>query len=314
MNRDVLRFMIKLLLGIAVSSFIIDKAIFFSLNHLSSKVFTGQSVGKINHYIALKDTTKVLIFGSSRANHNVNPNALSASGFNIGVDGTGLAYATTLVKMITSNTNQTLLLHIDPKDAVDANYLGADVKRLAIKYNINDTVRRAINKLGMKNPFQIFFWSLSYNNKVLGVVQNYLRPKYNYHKYNGYDPIIVDSAQSARFKLLLAKRKAVECRDKLLINDVYQNCLKDLANFARQNNKRLVLFTSPLYIDDCKEDNIALASFTGQLGLTYYDYSDMFPQNSDLSYWKDEIHLGSKGAELFTAQLKEKLISDNLLP
>ena len=92
MSRFHLLYVIKLIVLFIAFSYIVDKIVYFTLNKISDKVFTGQSVGKLNHYLQVKDNIDFVVFGSSRANHNVNPIEISNNSFNMGVDGQMIAY------------------------------------------------------------------------------------------------------------------------------------------------------------------------------------------------------------------------------
>ena len=103
---------LQLFLMFLVLFFIADRLIYLGLKTIDKKVFTGQSVGKVNQFLSLKDSVKLLVFGSSRANHSINNLLLDSSSYNIGVDATKTAYATALISSL-NKKGQSIIVHID---------------------------------------------------------------------------------------------------------------------------------------------------------------------------------------------------------
>jgi hypothetical protein len=305
-KRDII-YVLKTLGLFLIISFGADKLIYLTLNRISDKVYSGQGIGKVNHFLKIKNSRELIIFGSSRANHNVNPTVLNNSGFNMGVDGRKIAYASTLIKLLPKDKKQTVLLHIDPDNFFDEGYSGIDVNALLSKYNRIDQVKNEINALGLQNVFQQFYWSLSYNGKVFSILKNVLKPKYDYKKYNGFDPIKVSSDQKKMFENILAQNKKTICQDSLVINPIYDKLLNEIKLFCDNNSKRLVLFTSPMYKDLCKEDNRKMNRILLRKEFEYYDFTNYFENKSSLNNWKDKTHLSNLGAEEFTQVIKNSV-------
>lgn len=310
MSINNIKHLLKVLALVCLICFISDKIIFCIVNRISDNVYTGQAIGKLNLFLKIKENKKLLIFGSSRANHNINPTALEANSFNMGVDGRNIAYATALIKTIETRETQTLLIQIDPESVFSGNYNGEDIKLLACKYHRNAVIKTEMDKLDMVNPFQHYFWSIAYNNKIIGIVKNHWHPSYNYRLYNGYDPYDVDESQEKIFSKILSQNKIAECQDSVTVNKLCYNYLLDLKDFAKANNKKLIFFTSPVYNDHCKKDNYELVKLANEINIIYLDFTDLFQKNNSRSLWKDEIHLSRIGAERFTSILKEKLNSN----
>lgn len=305
MNLSILKYIIKTILLILVISFLTDKIVFFVLNKVSDNVFTGQAIGKLNQYLQIKEELDFIVFGSSRANHNINPIKLSENSFNIGVDGSKLSYSATLIKLLPKQKKQTILLHVDPENAFSQDYSGSDIRALSSKYNRNDIIKKEIDELKQENLLQNYYWSLSYNSKVLGMLKNYLKPSYDYKNYLGYDPIYVNENQKKILKNILKKdKKVMDCQNDFVLNKIYDSSLDALNVFCKNNNKTLIIFTSPKYDDNCKDDNIQLSQILKYRNLHYYDLTDFFKGNNTLDYWRDKAHLSDKGAQLFTERIR----------
>lgn len=309
MSRFHLLYVIKLIVLFIAFSYIVDKIVYFTLNKISDKVFTGQSVGKLNHYLQVKDNIDFVVFGSSRANHNVNPIEISNNSFNMGVDGQMIAYSATLCKLLPKNKRQIILFHIDPENAFDSDYKGEDLNSLKIKYNRIETIENEINHLNQNNPLQFFYWCIGYNGSVLGILKNYIKPKYDYTNYYGFDPILVSDTQKKMFKTILRKEKKQQCLNSFVLNPTYNLYLDQIKNYCLQNNKTLVFFTSPIFKDQCKKDNVHFNKLMNEKELLYYDFTDYYKKNNKLIYWKDKTHLSNIGALKFTDRMN-KLINN----
>lgn len=305
MNASSVKYIIKAIILILIISFVADKIVFYGLNKISDKVYTGQSVGKLNQYLKIKDDLEFIVFGSSRANHNIDPIKVFENSFNMGMDGRKLAYSATLIKLLPNEKKQTILLHIDPENAFNKNYSGDDILALSSRYNRNSLIKKEIDKLKHNNLLQNFYWSLSYNNKVLGILKNYLKPKYNYKTYSGYDPIYVSKNQREIFQKILEKNeKEIDCKKDFVLNEIYYAYVNELSEFCKENNKTLIIFTSPVFDDGYSDDNIELNKILKNKNLDYYDFTNFFRENNNLEYWKDKTHLSNKGAEIFSEKIK----------
>ncbi|HMT00080.1 MAG TPA: hypothetical protein PKA12_15105 [Saprospiraceae bacterium] len=306
MGRDNLLYLLKVLGLVLVMSYVVDKIIFLAFNQISDKVYTGQSIGKLNQFLKLKDSLDWIVLGSSRANHTIDPSQLTPRSYNMGLDGRQIAYSAALIKLLPTQKDQTILLQVDPLSAVSPAYDGSDLKALNTKYNRNETIRTEINRMGQDNRFQLFFWSLSYNGMVMGILKNYLRPGYDHHTYLGYDPIYPTDQQQKIFQTILNRKKEVPCGSPT-INPIYQKTLEELAIYCKNHRKKLIVFSSPEYADRCKDDDVLLDNLMQNLGIKYYNMTDFFKRNNDLKNWKDETHLSHKGASQFTIAFRKKL-------
>lgn len=296
---------LKLALSSIVILFLLDKVVFFCLLSIENTVMCGEGVGKINQFDLVKDTTKYLVFGNSRANHHINPAVFGNSAFNIGVGGRKMAFSATLIQTLPKKKKQFVLLQIDPPYVFDTTYVGSDIDALYVKYHQNKVIKNKIDEIHRQNPFSVFFWSLDYNGLVFSILSNKFRPKYDYKKYNGYDPMENTPAEKAMFLKRLKDLPYKECNT--TPSQLERMYLKQIKDFCAQNNKVLILFTSPVYGDTCKKDNSAMAKLMKEYGLTYYDFTDYFQQDNNIDYWKDENHLSKTGADKFSLVLAKAL-------
>ncbi|WP_438423353.1 hypothetical protein [Aquimarina macrocephali] len=307
MDRLNFRSALKLIVYILVISYITDKIIYYALNTVSDKILSGQAVGKLNHFLIVKDSVDILTFGNSRTNHHINPEKLSHSGFNMGADARSIAFCATLIKMLPKDKKQLVVVNVDSKNIFKANYSGDDVSPLRIRYHRSDIIKHEIDKVFSYDPIQNFYWSKAYNGKVLGLFKNFFIPKYDHTKYHGYDPIYVNETQREIFKNFLKKPKRKKCLDSYTLNPLYESYLKEIKTFCENNNKRLVLITSPFYNDECKNDNKKMIEIFKTMDIEYHDFSNLFNDDNQIEYWKDDVHLSDKGAQVFSEILNNAL-------
>ena len=306
MKTNVRTYFIKVIVLILICSYLMDKITFVLLNSISDKVYSGQSIGKLNQFLEIKDDLDFIVVGSSRANHHVDVEKIAYNSFNMGLDGTKMAYASTLIKTLPNN-KQVILMHISPETAFSKSYSGEDIESLKSKYNRNTSIKNEIDHLEKNNPLQRFYWSLGYTGSILGMIKNRFSPNYDHINYKGYDPLTVSKEQKKTLQTILNRNILKPCEQNLVLNPVYEYYLKDLKGFCEKNQKRLILFTAPIYGDSCKSDNQNLAELLQTSSIEYYDYTDFFKNNNSIDFWRDRTHLSDSGAQLLTTELKEKL-------
>lgn len=309
MDSKTLKKLINITLLIIVISFTIDKLVFFGLNTISDKVMTGQAIGKLNQFLTIKDSTNFLVFGNSRANHHFDMDLFSKKGYNMGVDGTGIAYSSTLINTLDKDKSQLILVHIDTKNFFDDSYEGSDIRGLKTKLNRDENITKALNKSEQISPIQNFYYSMNYNGNAISIIKNYFKPSYDYKTYNGYDPLTVNESQKSMRDTLLSKQNTISCLDNYQVNRVALGYLQSIKSYIENSkNKTFVFITSPSFDDPCDDDNKALKGIMEQLNLSYRDYTNFFKEKGNSNaYWKDKTHLSGKGAEVFSEFLQKEL-------
>lgn len=298
---------IKLILIILILSYGLDKVVYFSLNNISDRVLSGQAIGKLNQFLQEKDNLHHIVFGTSRANHHIDVNQFSKAGFNMGMDGSSIAYSSTLIKLLPRKKEQIVIWHIDPKRVFDHSYNADDIKGLVTKFHRNDIIKTEIKNVHQDNPIQSFYWSLDYNGKALGIIKNLIHPSYDFESYNGFDPIKVSETQKTIFEKILLRNDSKDCSDRYIISPLVKKYLEEVKRFCDENNKTLIMITSPTYKIDCANQYSALSKIFKEMNIPYYNYSSYFETNNSIDYWKDLTHLSDKGAQIFSRFLKNML-------
>ncbi|WP_405415778.1 hypothetical protein [Maribacter sp. Asnod1-A12] len=307
MNKDNLSYILKLTLLVVSITYALDKAVYFGLETLNKNVYTGASGGKVNQFLKEKDNLDFIVLGSSRANHHIDNIKISKKSFNMGLDGTKIAFSATLLKTLPLNKEQIILLHISPKYSLDSNYKGDDIAGLSKLYHQNNTIKNEYNTLGKNKIMNQIFWSLNFNGTVMGLFKNYFSPNYDINTYFGYDPIYITDEQKRIFKTVLENKVNEPCSNELKLNPIYEQYLDEISLFCKENNKKLILFTAPIYQDNCKDDDYILSNLLSQKNIEYWNMTTFFNNNNSLDYWRDNSHLSNTGAEIFTDSIKSKL-------
>lgn len=298
-----------LFLSIAVLFFSTDRIVHLGLSNINKKVFSGQSGGKTNHFLSLKDSVNLLVFGSSRAYHHLDPRVLDSLSFNMGADGTRIAYSAALISSL-KKENQIILVHIDPSAIYNAKYDGEDILGLVNLAHNNSTISNSISEIYPKEILlSKIFKCYAYNGKVLGLLKNYFIPKYDFKNYSGFDPILPSKEQKQIFNRLIKKTDFSKFKynsEILIPNKLVESSISKIKKTCELNNSKLIFFTSPTLKKNDTSLIFATKKYFNLKGIPYYDYST-FLDISNTENWKDFTHLSAKGANLFSQKVKLEL-------
>lgn len=291
-------------------TFTLDRIIYLVMSRLSDRIYTGDSIGKLNSYLKRKDTLDFIVYGNSRSYHHVDPAAFTSKGYAMGMDGRQIAFCAALIKGLPKNKKQLVALHIDPIDVYNEAYIGNDIDALKSKYNRNTIIKNEIDNLNQATIFQRIFWSISYNNTVFSILKNSIQPNATISTGIGYMPAKSQKYDADRFaKIRKNKKGYTTCKEPLVENKITNDYFDELRDFCEANQKTLIIFTAPMFDDPCKNDNLSLAKVLQTKGIRYYDFTDVIP-DSALELWTNEIYLSQKGAEQFTSLFRQSLIED----
>ena len=317
MDKISLKLLTRIFLFTLLISYSVDKFVFFSLNYISDQVMTGQAIGKLNQFLSVKDSVNFIVFGNSRANNHINPTLFHKNSFNMGVNGTEIAYYSSFIRQpkippqgintLDKDTNQLIVVHLDTNDLFDVDYDGSDIRGLKAKFKRNNNITNALKRSGHLSPLHYIFYSMNYNGSILGIAKNYIKPNYDYKKYRGYDPLILNRSQEIIRNKILSNEQKEDCLDNLEANSLALYYLKEITEFIKSSKKEFLFITSPIYNDYCSSDNKILSEIMRKNNLTYWDFTNYFTNANEMSLWKDELHLSQKGAEKFSKFLMTKI-------
>jgi len=282
-----------LLLKITLVTVLTSNLIVYGIQSFASNVYTGQAYGKVNHFLAVKDTCNLFVLGSSRANHHIDPTVLTSKSFNMGMDGRRFFFNEALFYLLPDSS--TVLFHIDASEFYDD---AESMDRLVPHFGKSKVLDKSLISREKISLLERILGSLRYNNTLLALIGNKFFPGYNTIEYHGYDPIYpskMDSLNLVRVDLLN------EESDSIIREPVNQAVIEGLIRIKdhlRSVGTTCVFFTSPLLHGCHVSDSIFMDSIFSDLELIYIDYSnDMV--GTELKNWKDGTHLSHSGAESF---------------
>lgn len=288
---------IKILTITVIVLFVADKLAYTVLFKMSNNVQRGQLVGKLNQFLFLneKDPFEVVILGSSRANHHINPEFISSHGYNMGLDGQKLRFHFGVLHMLDAS-EQTVILHLDPEELIGApKPFENEVMRLSLHYFDNDSIKDYIDDNSVKEKvLNHMFMTRVFNGKLFSILSNY--NKMAKKNYNGYDPLVGDFCYNGDPEESLTSTR---------FNSEKVNIISDFIGCGIAKNKRIIIYSSPKYNDSSKEDNLQLQKLMDEFNVEYWDFTDAIT-NTNCRNWKDNVHLSSEGANKFNNLFKEK--------
>jgi len=276
---------------------IISKVIAISIAYIGSDVFTGQGYGKINHFIEVKDTCDLIVLGSSRANHHIDPAQITSRSYNMGMDGRKFFFHATMFYLVADSS--TVLFHIDPSDFFDN---GESMNRIIPHYGKLEQIDKALREKEQISILERTLGSLRFNNTLLSIIGNKFNPGYNPCDYHGYDPIILSQRDSL---LWLGKKLANKVPEKIITDSMNQEIFAELAQIKRHSDSMdidCIFFTSPTYHGHSDHDKVFMDSIFENADMAYYDYSD-YLKHTDVMLWKDDTHLSHEGAKIFMRRI-----------
>lgn len=301
-----------LFLMIVLSLLLVDRMVYALLHSMEQKVYTGQSVGKANLFNKVKDSVDLMILGSSRAARHVDPELFPVSGFNMGMDGTHLGYATALMAVL-DKEGQTILVHIDHHEVFDDQYDAEDMLALLNEATDDSKMEKVINKYF---PEEIILSKVSksyvYNGKVLGMLKNYLGSTGAPRISNGFDPLEPSAGQRKTFQDILNKEgryQELKMPRPLKVNTFFESLVEIAQKSAQNKRSEIIFFTSPSLnkVDD--STRARTTNFFSAKGIRYIDDLDFF-NDFDIDHWKDRSHMSKYGAELYSKNLSTQLFLD----
>ena len=292
----------------------LDQIIGAGLSQIYQRTMTGEASGGLINY-ALTKAPDILILGSSRARHHINPailhHRLSVSAFNAGVNGHDLLYAMMLfdLRKRFHTPPRAIILHVDAASFVKEE---EELQRTSIfSYYVNksDLVRHVIFSRSRYEPLKFLSSAYRFNGKLLPMLKNQFvsvdAQADGYVGLSGHlkwtEPSPDEDDEDRRMAALPF------WQDKIAY-------FRDLATYCKQHETQLFLVHSPRF----REDPVGHAAWTRNLSrllvaypeiefidISEQTYPEVFVGRVDL--YRDVSHLNVHGAELFSQLLATAL-------
>jgi hypothetical protein len=294
---------------------VLDRSLGFGLGYLYKKTKSGEAGGLIN--AALSTKAQVLLLGSSRMMHHVDPavlsHNLSLSVYNAGVDGQDFLYAAMLMDLWRrfDPPPRVIVLHVDESSFTKNE---DELKRTSIfsfYFDKSDVVRDVIDQRTTLEPLKYLSSCYRANGKVLPILKNLLAPDRGVS--NGFMPL---SGTMPAPSPMQESEKPRPQADPLVFWDFKVECFKRLAAYCRRDGTRIFLFHSPRFAEARAGHDAWVAALRAFLSgypevefveISQFTYPERFANRPEL--FADNSHLNAKGAEIVSDLLAATLDS-----
>ena len=289
-----------------------DRLLAVVYDALYRRTLIGQTGGKINRYLSLPETPKLVVMGNSRAFYQVIPDSFAVPTYSLCHAGMSQVFQTGLLSVMASAERlpPTILLHLDVPEYTAAQEQLTDIQNLKFYYRRDTTVTRLIRRISPYERHKYFFDTYRYNGRVINLLKNAAQSAITPTDQlgNGYEAIAASSVDSVA-TILSARRDVADSAARF-----HPERLRHLRQFlamCRANHVRVIGFTSPLYARSPHELTAcrALGRFLRAEGVPYIDYVNqpLASLQGRPTLWKDSHHLNELGARLQSQDLARRV-------
>jgi hypothetical protein len=288
---------------------LVDRGLGLLLDHLYSKVKTGQTGGKINYYLSKSSLPPLLIMGNSRALYQVIPDSLGIQSFNLAHAGMSQIFQTGLISILKDAHKMPplILLHLEPEEfTIDDN--GSDIQNLKYYYGKNTLVTQYISRISIFESSKFNFQLYRYNGRVFTLLKNLIQSTLLFKDYNGYDAILASPKDSLH---TIYSSHALKDIENVNLNPRQLSYLLAFISICKQSKTTLICFTSPMYRQP-KNLNVVAGKLNVILksqGIRYINFiqNPIETLKDKPSLWKDVHHLNDNGAIIETRELRHQI-------
>lgn len=303
--RPLLNSLIKLLIFILIIS-ILDVAIGNLLRYYYFKQTNG-FLSRTTQAIE-KTTASVLIFGSSKANHQYHPEIfekrLNLSYYNAGRDGSSIFYHYAVLKSVLQRYSPKMII-LDISRDFEKNQESYDRISMLLPYYKSHPEMRTI--IEMKSPYEKFKLISNiypYNSLLFSILagnSDLNNERYNFIK--GYGPL----TRVWKNKIQTLKKPPTYELDsnKIHIYDLFiSDCLKA--------GTKLYIVSSPDFIklNFIEKSNIVADEIARKYNLRFINYSNDSLFLNNAKYFADISHLNDDGAKIFSNLIIDDIEKD----
>jgi len=250
-------------------------------------------------YVVNEAKDDVFILGSSRASHHYKSSliqdSLHLTCFNAGRDGEGIFYSYAVLKCILARTTPKLILLDLTTDefAEDEN----DYSKLSFLTPYYDTHPEMQPILNLRSNYEWVKVKSSlyqYNSTIIKIIGDRLRPSAAEKTELGYMPLFKEYKGTLEM--------ADNPKSRLPLDTLKINCLKSLIRDVKKVGCKLVVITSPVYLDmsNCPKSMEVAKNICAQEQVPYINNSQLQAFMRDPSIYADQYHLNDQGAGIMT--------------
>ncbi len=279
-----------------------------------SKTLSGESGGSVNYLLQRKKDAGLIIMGSSRAKHHIDPVRLYANAekikYNAGINGTGgLIYNSRLLHLLLEKNIKpsTLILQLDahPYFTADDDRGLTELAQLYPFISESRSLRSFVkNEAGLAEQIKLFFHSYRFNGKLLNILYNY-RKRHSVGDENGFIPLEGILKDSLVQPLSMASPMPAFPENKIA-------ALQDVLTVCAKENIQLIIVFPPSYHNVIHHPGgtsalINIIRKTGRARIIDFSDIESIPELNQSKYWRDATHLNADGAGLFSDSLNARL-------
>jgi hypothetical protein len=295
MNTEVKKTALFLLKMIAIVA-ILD----FALGTVLEKLYNNMTVGEKAraHYVISKDTSDVLIFGSSRALYHYNAgmlqDSLNTTVYNAGRSNQTILYHLAIFKhILTRHTPKLVVLDVN-EDELVKNPKKYDLLSALLPYGRSD--RDMLLQYEQVNPgYKIWSWSrtLPYNSSLVAILYRGLTKgkDKDIHGYLKHDGILKEELTTVD-----------NCHVPYTIDPLLEEAYREMLSLCKAHRIDIVVTVSPRYSAYAceRKEYKALQQLSLKEGVTIHDFSQSL---NNAAWFADPSHLNTAGASRYTTML-----------
>lgn len=267
----------------------------------------GHAIGGENKTIITTcedQSANVLIMGSSRARHHYVSSIIEASigcpVYNAGFDGNGIILMSGFYDLLSARHRPNLILY-EVTPAFDINVYSEDdgckryLKYLRPYYNV-DSVRKLFQRVApddiVKNKFGLY----RYNSSIVDLLQDCFFV--GQYCPNGFIPLQGEMSNENR----PAKGDSKSVMDTIKMNVMY-----DFVSKLLSDNVQLIFVVSPKYGVTSSSTFQPIKDLCKEMNIEFWDYYADTSFVSNMSYFKEPMHLNEYGAEAYSRKIAQRL-------
>ncbi len=267
------------------------------------KMKTGQSA-RITYAITKADE-QIIIFGSSRANHNYVPSILEDSlhltAYNAGIDGQSILYHYCILKNIKLRTTpKIIILDLNINEFEKGELAYNRLYALLPYYNKYKTIQPIINIRNTFESIKAISNLYRYNSFILPIILNNTMNR-------------IEDAQKGFLPLYKIMKPTIETTYSTKLGEgldtVKLNIFKDFIREAKEGGCKVFVFLSPIYkIQSSKSlTMISAEQICKDEQVSFINYINSSAFNLHPQYFQDELHLNYDGAGFYTRMIFKEI-------
>jgi len=298
------KFIINISIGVLLL-IAIDFVIGTALKHFYFKQSSGLQYRTT--YSINKTKAKILVFGSSRANHHYDPNVFETkfnkSFYNTGRDGNYQLYQTAVLQGVLDRYTPELIIY---DFAGTFKYDEGDYDRLSALlpyYNSNEEIKQIVNLRSPYEPIKTFSKIYPYNSMLLHIgLGNTEKNKVKNKDIKGFIPL------NGNWKNEIDSLKTPAHYE---VDSIKLKQFKTFIQLVKSNQIPLYITYSPVYYQYDRDYSIEICKkICLEENIPFYDYSKDEQFIGDKMLFADPDHLNNKGARVFSKIIAEQISKD----